>query len=73
LQHLPPSSDFLARLSDDLRRINHLAGWLRVGRVDESKETSVIAAGGRSAKRGMVAKPGMVGILAVQVCLLFAG
>jgi hypothetical protein len=67
---------FLARLSDDLRGIDHLAGWLGVARVDESKEasrSSPPALGGRSAKPGMVAEPGRVGFLAVQVCLLFAG
>lgn len=66
----------LARLPDDLRGIDPLAGWLRVVRVIESEETSIIAAGGarRSpAEPAMVAKPGTVGILAVQARRLFAG
>lgn len=41
--------------------------------MEESREISVIAAGGRSAKPGVVAKPGMVGFLSVQACVLFAG
>jgi hypothetical protein len=44
--------------------------WMKARDIDQRRRRSL---DGPSAKPSMVAKPGMVGFLSVQACLLFAG